>query len=58
MTTLCLCDLAGYDELELEAKLRAEFAALKGEPEAVIPPVIPHVAELGSRRMEAPAWTR
>jgi hypothetical protein len=56
MTTLCLCDLAGFDdELRLEAKLRAEYAALKGDS---FVERVSSETEPALRRTEAPAWMR
>ena len=54
MTTLCLCDFAGYDADALEARLRAEH------PNAPVPPRMDGapVSQLDDRRTEAPAWMR
>ena len=54
MTTLCLCDFAGYDADALEARLRAEH------PNAPVPPRMDcaPVPQPDDWRTEAPAWTR
>lgn len=55
MTTLCLCDLTGYDdELALEARLRAEHpnarALMRKDSASATQPDV--------WRTEAPAWTQ
>ena len=59
MTTLCLCDFAGYDAEALEARLRAEHPNATPQ-DFGNPPRMDGAPDTqpDTRRREAPAWMR